>query len=311
MRSRVGIQILETVPRRALAAIVEADRQGDFAVWVPTSPSSVDALTLLSAAAVRTKQVRLGTAVIPTFPRHPLVAAQQAVVVSELSGGRFVLGVGPSHEPIISGTFGIPFERPLEHLREYVTLVKLALSGRPVEFEGRRLSMRGQLAVAAGLPVMVSALRPPAFRLAGELADGVLATKVPARYIKEVARPALEDGAHTAGRKTPPLITQVMVALSSDFGEVVRVAREGTVPHNSLPYYTNLLRSVGFDQAGQGPWTEEMIDTLVLHGDEAAVAEKLRRFFADSTVDEVYISFSEVSPRETALERGIRFVAAL
>src|SRR3972149_4448048 len=96
-RGRIGIQFQEFAPAQTLEAIVRADALGVPTWWLTTGGARADALTLFAAAAARTKAIRMGTCLVPTFPRHPLVMAQQAQVIANLAPGRLVLGIGPSH----------------------------------------------------------------------------------------------------------------------------------------------------------------------------------------------------------------------
>jgi alkanesulfonate monooxygenase SsuD/methylene tetrahydromethanopterin reductase-like flavin-dependent oxidoreductase (luciferase family) len=127
-----------------------------------------------------------GTSIIPTFPRHPLALVQGAQVVDALAPGRLRLGVGPSHKPSIEGTWGIPFARPQEHLPEYLTILRAALNGGKVDFDGRRLRAHAQLPGPTRVTVMASALRPRGVRTCGELADGAISWVCPLPYLRGV-----------------------------------------------------------------------------------------------------------------------------
>src|SRR5262245_16205512 len=92
-----------------LAGIEHAEQLGIPAAWLTTGGARLDALTLYAAAAVRSSRIRLGTSIIPTFPRHPLVVVQQVQVLAELAPGRFRLGLGPSHRPSVEAMYGFEF----------------------------------------------------------------------------------------------------------------------------------------------------------------------------------------------------------
>ena len=105
--------------------VVEKEEQGFSSYWTP-QVGTFDALTLLALAGQQTSRIELGTAVVPSYPRHPSALAQQAATVNALCGGRLILGVGPSHAPGIEA-LGLAYDRPALHMREYVTV----LNSRP------------------------------------------------------------------------------------------------------------------------------------------------------------------------------------
>src|SRR5262249_59602180 len=119
----IGVAIRGNTASEALAMIDEADQLGTHAAWMTTGGARLDVLTVFAAAAHRMQYIKLGTSIVPTFPRHPLVMVQQAQVVAQLAPGRFRLGVSPSHRPTIEA-MGLPFASPLGHLREYLRILK-------------------------------------------------------------------------------------------------------------------------------------------------------------------------------------------
>src|SRR5882724_406157 len=103
---RIGVAVHERRVPETLAVIRRADELGIAAAWLITAGTGPDGLTTLAVAAAQTDRILLGTAITPTFPRHPIVAAQQALVIGQIAPGRFRLGLGPSHQPTIEGVFG-------------------------------------------------------------------------------------------------------------------------------------------------------------------------------------------------------------
>src|SRR5947199_8907323 len=126
-RARIGLAIEAREAAAAMTAIAEAEAAGVEQVWMTQSPPTLDTLTLFAAVATRTMHIRLGTSIVPTYPRHPLILAQQALTVSDIAPGRLRLGVGPSHRPTIEGVYGLQHTAPLAHLREYVAVLRAAL----------------------------------------------------------------------------------------------------------------------------------------------------------------------------------------
>src|SRR5262249_38297813 len=153
------------------------------------------------------------------YPRHPTTLVAQTLALAGLAPDRFRLGIGPSHQFIIEGMYGIPFERPLEHTREYVAVLRGLLWDGAVDFKGAHFRVKARLAGGQApprVPLPIAALRAPAFPLAGEIADGAISWLCPIPYLVETALPPLRAGAEVAGRPTPPLIAHVPVAMSED-----------------------------------------------------------------------------------------------
>src|SRR5436853_6627683 len=133
-RERVGLAIYGTDSAETLSAIAAAEAAGVRQVWMTQSTPAPDTLTIFATAAMRTTSTRLGTAIVPTYPRHPLALAQQALALGDLAPGRLRLGIGPSHRPSIEGVYGIPMAAPLNHLREYVAVLRPALGEGKVDY---------------------------------------------------------------------------------------------------------------------------------------------------------------------------------
>ncbi len=272
----VGVHVAGTNVPKLIEGIVAAERAGIQCAWMTCGGTAPDPLAVFAAAAARTTRIMLGTSIIPTFPRHPLALVQGALVVDALAPGRLRLGVGPSHKPSIEGTWGIPFERPQEHLREYLTILKAALNGGKVDFDGRRLHAHAQIPGPTRVTVMASALRATGFRTCGELADGAISWVCPLPYLRDVAVPALREGAARAGRPVPPLIAHVPVAVSDDATAVRKGAAEQLGRYPRVPYYSQMFQDAGFPEAREGTLSDRMIDALVVHGGAAQVKERLR-----------------------------------
>lgn len=311
-KGRIGISFQVPSPAQTLDMIIQAEALGVPAVWLTTGGAGPDALTLFGAAAARTTTIKLGTAIVPTFPRHPLVMVQQAEVIASLAPGRLVLGIGSSHKPVVEGAFGIPFERPLEHLREYVVVLKAALQSGKVDFDGNRFRVHTRVPNPADVPVMISALQANSFRLAGAVADGAISWICPAPYLRDVALPALQEGAAKANRTVPPLVAHAFVAVSEDVAAVARLARERMAIYPRLPFYAGMFVAAGFPEAQQGEWSDAMLDAVVIQGDEATVAAGLKSFLVTSGADELIASILPVGPDpQASAGRTMEFIAKI
>jgi F420-dependent oxidoreductase-like protein len=292
--------------------IVLAEEAGVQCSWLNNGPTSIDALVVFGAAALRTQRILFGTAIMMTFPRHPLSMAQAATCVDQLAPGRLRLGVGPSHKPFIEGMFGMSFDKPQEHLREYLTIVRSLLSQGSVNFQGKRISTHAALSAPGktGVKVLASALRPNAFQLCGELTDGAISWMCPLPYLRDVAAPALEAGARAAGREKPPLVGHVMVSVSEDAAAVREAARAETVHYPRLPYYAQMLLDAGYPEVKEGAFSDRMIDDMVVYGSAEQVKTRLRRL-PSFGVNELLAKVIEPKNDNKAYERTIRVLGEL
>ena len=297
---------------RTVAAIARAERMGLAGVWVPTMGVGPDALTALAAAAMRTQRVSLATGVLPAFPRHPMVTAQQALAVASLAPGRLRLGIGTSHRPVMEGTFGMEMRAPLRRLREYVAVLKAALAGGTVDHAGAYYTARARLpAPASAVPVLIAALRPNAFRLAGAVADGAVSWLCPPAYLERAALPALRAGAERADRPAPPLVAGLPVAVCEDAETVRTTVRSQLGGYVRAPFYQQMLVAAGLAEAEAGAWSDRMIDAVVLAGDETAIAARLEALGA-AGIDEVAVTVVLTGPDSRAsMQRTLELLARL
>ena len=222
----------------------------------------------------------LGTAVVRTHPRHPLALAAQALTTQAATGNRLLLGIGPSHAPIVEGQYGSSYASPVANLREYLSVLRPLLRGEEVDFRGRFWTAAGSVSVpgAKPPPVFLAALGPRMLQLAGELADGTVTTWAGPRSVEGYFLPALARAAEAAGRPTPAVIAGVCVCVTDDPDGARRWIDDRYGMARNLPAYRAVFDREGADGPG---------DVLVA-GDEEAVGRELRRF-ADAGVTEVQV----------------------
>lgn len=288
---RAGLAIRNPNPADTLAAIVRAEQQGLPAVWSTVGGTNPDAVSLFAAAAAQTSRIGLGTAIVPTYPRHPIMLASQALVLAALAPGRFRLGIGPSHRPTIEGMFGIPMQKPLDHLREYLTILRGLLWEGSIDFQGTYFQVKAALpdgVTPPKTPLPISALRAGAFRLAGEISDGALSWVCPVPYLINTAKPAMEAGAQAAGRPTPPLIGHIPVALGTDRAAVRAAARPQLANYGRLPFYRGMFEDAGFPIPADNVMPDALLDELVVSGAPDEIAARLQAIQA-AGVDELLI----------------------
>ena len=151
-----------------------ANNLGYSTFWTPQI-FNLDALTALAVIAESVEGIRLGTSVIPTYPRHPMMLAQQALTVNQVSNGRLDLGIGLSHKPVVEGMWGISFDAPVGHMSDYLQILMALLHDGTISYGGKHLTSRGGIDVPADAPpVLVAALGPQMLKLVGRVADGTV-----------------------------------------------------------------------------------------------------------------------------------------
>ncbi|GAA4628371.1 TIGR03564 family F420-dependent LLM class oxidoreductase [Actinoallomurus vinaceus] len=242
---------------------------------------SWDAVGLAALAAREVPGIDVGTAVTQTYPRHPLALAGQALTAQAASDGRFILGVGPSHPHIVETRFGLSYERPARHVREYLTALVPLLRGEEIDHHGEVLTAVGAVGVpgAAPPPVLLAALGPVMLRIAGELADGTVTMWTGPRGIGEHIAPAIGRAAARAGRSEPRVVAGVIVSVTDDPDGVRQRVAAALGPAAGLPNYRSALNRQGLSG----------IQETVIAGDESTV-ERAVRAYADAGATELVAS---------------------
>jgi F420-dependent oxidoreductase-like protein len=290
-RERVGLVVDGSNAAAATKTIVAAEAAGVQQIWMVQPPWSPDVLTTFAAAATKTSTVRLGTSIVPTYPRHPLVLAQQALSLYDIAPGRLRLGIGPSHQAIIEGIYGLPQTTPLAHLREYVKVLHAALWEGKVDHHGHFFSVIVTLPRTTQTPVLISTLGKKAFQLAGEIADGALSWVCPVSYLLDTAIPALRTAAAANGRSVPPpLVAHVSVALSQDHHSVMAAGHGALDMYAKFPFYVKMFSDAGFSlTAGQTSVPDSLVDSLIVSGNEDTVAAQFTELLA-AGLDELMVT---------------------
>ncbi|MDO9458962.1 MAG: LLM class flavin-dependent oxidoreductase, partial [Alphaproteobacteria bacterium] len=187
---------LESVIARAK----ELEAKGFPTMWM-VQAFGHDAINALSIAGRETKTIELGTSVVPTYPRHPVALAQQALTAATATGGRFTLGIGLSHKVMIEDMLGLSYEKPAKHMREYLAVLVPLLKGERVSFAGERYKVNvGVSTEDAPKPVSVllAALGPVMLNLAGAQADGTITWLTGFNTLEKHIVPSITKAAHDA-----------------------------------------------------------------------------------------------------------------
>lgn len=311
IRDRIGFAIDGQDTADTLARIIEAEQAGIQQIWMTQgSAGGADTLAIMAMAAGQTSHVRLGTSIMPIYPRHPLVMAQEALAIHDIAPGRLRLGIGPSHRPIMENIYGLPMKSPLAYLQEYIEVVRSILWHGSVDHHGSFFNVVAEAPRTASIPLPISALGPKAFKLAGELSDGAISWLCPVPYLLQQAYPALQEGARTQQRPTPPLIAHVPIIMSTDENEIMAVARKKLQMYIQLPFYNHMFAQAGFPVASDGTGQDQLIQALFITGDETTISEQLTGLL-DSGLDELLLSLIPVTDEKQERTRLLRSISAL
>lgn len=283
---------------RSLAEAVErvrlAESLGYESVYV-THIAGRESLTVLTAYALATSRIRVGTGVVPIYTRTPATMAQTAATIDELSDGRLTLGLGISHRVVVEGWHGQTIDRPVKEMREYASIVRAILRGEdPPAGEKWRTSFHLMgLDPRPQLPLYIAALSPAMLRLAGELGDGVLLWLCSPQYIHDVVIPEVTAGRERVGKTLEgfDIVPAVPTALTEDRAGAYATMRRDLLPYFGLPFYRAMIERSGFGadlaayDAASGDVermgaavSEDFLDQLTAVGDEAQVRAGVERY---------------------------------
>ncbi|RBM21875.1 LLM class F420-dependent oxidoreductase [Prauserella sp. PE36] len=241
---RIGLTGGGSSPERIVQQARRAEADGFSSLWFASLVEG-DPLVAMALAGRETSEIELGTAVVQTYPCHPLLQANRAAsVVSAMNRPGFTLGIGPSHEPLIRGAYGFSYDRPGRNTEEYVRILCGLLRGDAVDFTGEDWTVHsdGRMrALPHPVPVLVSALGPRLLRVAGEYADGTVLWMAPARAIESHVAPRLHAAAESAGRPAPRMVAGLPVAVHDDVDEARAAAAQRAAGYDGLPNYQRIL----------------------------------------------------------------------
>jgi F420-dependent oxidoreductase-like protein len=309
-RERVGFNVRRGRPTETIELIERAEAAGVETVWMTQSSVGVDLLTVYAAAAIRTQRVTLGTSIVPAFTRHPLALAGQALAFDDLAPSRLRLGIGTSHGPSFAKPYGATFAKPLEQLREYLTVLRGILHEGRAQFSGEFYSTDAQWSARTQTPVLISALRERAWELTGELSDGGISWLCPVDFLLETAKPALQRGADVAGRPAPPLIAHIPGAFGTDRAAIRAATRAQLGGYTTLPFYSRMFADAGYPLADGGQYTDALLDHLVIAGDEASIAEQLRGLL-ERGLDELLVMLVHGADQSAEEQRLLKVLGEL
>ncbi|HEX2577196.1 MAG TPA: TIGR03564 family F420-dependent LLM class oxidoreductase [Aquihabitans sp.] len=279
----------------ALARTVESE--GFDSLWLPQI-FGVDALCAHTLIGHSVPRIELGTAVVPTYPRHPAALAGQALTASAASGGRLTLGIGLSHQLVIEGMFGYSFDKPVRHMREYLSALVPLLSGEAADFEGETLTAKVGLSVpgASTVPVLVAALGPKMLQLAAERTAGTVTWMTGPRTLAEHTVPTITAAAEAAGTGDMRVVGALPVAVTDDADAVKAKAAKVFQVYGILPSYRAMLDREG----AAGP------EDVALIGTASQVRAGIGRMRDAGVTDFVAVEFNADEPVATATRDLLR-----
>ncbi|HMM74207.1 MAG TPA: TIGR03564 family F420-dependent LLM class oxidoreductase [Gammaproteobacteria bacterium] len=283
-----------------VALTQRAEAAGFSNVWM-ANVFALDAIITMAIAGRATRRIEVGTAVTPTYPRHPTAIAQQAVTAAAASGNRFVLGIGLAHKVMIEDALGISFARPARHMKEYLEVLAPLLRGEVVHYEGEQYCVRGLSVGAAGadaVPLIVAALGERMLKLTGRLAAGTITWLAGPRTLANHIVPTLTAAAAAAGRPTPRAIAGFPIVLTHKPHEARERIGKALAVYGDLPSYRAMLDCEGVAHPQE----------LALVGDEAALRAGLARVREAGATD-FNAAIAEVDPG--AFDRTFEFLASL
>ncbi|MDQ1459749.1 MAG: 5,10-methylenetetrahydromethanopterin reductase [Actinomycetota bacterium] len=274
------------------ARAAEAD---GFSSYALPQIFALDAMGVLGIVGREVPRIELETGVVPTYGRHPLTMAQQALTVQAASGGRFVLGIGLSHQLVIENMFGLSFDKPVRHMREYLAVLMPLIHEGKASFRGETISTEASIGVEPRIPcpVLVAALGEQMLKLAGTVADGTVTWMTGPATLASHTVPIINAAAAAAGRPAPRIATSLPICVTRDVDAArERAARDFQV-YGFLPSYRAMLDREG----AEGPADVAMVG-------DATTVEKQVRALADAGVTE-YIASVNGSRDERAETRAL------
>jgi len=301
---RIGVMIGGDGRRLSIDDVIGIARQVEAAglddVWM-ANIFSFDAISTLMLVGREVPRVGLGTAVTPTYPRHPTAIAQQALTTAAATGNRFTLGIGLSHQLVIEQMLGLSYQQPARHMREYLSVLMPLARGEAANFQGEEFRVSNvalDVPGATRLPVVVAALGPVMLKIAGELADGTNTWMVGPKTMAQHIVPRITESAAAAGRPAPRVVGGFPIILTNRPEDAkAKIAQQLTI-YGQLPSYRAMLDREG----AAGP------ADLAIAGDENLLRGELKRL---EDIGVTHFNAAIAAVEEGAFERTLEFLSSL
>jgi 5,10-methylenetetrahydromethanopterin reductase len=260
-----------------------------------------DALTLLAAAGAQVPGIGLGTGVVPVYPRHPMMLAQQALTVQWATGNRLLLGIGLSHQIVVEGMWGLSYDKPAGYMKEYLASLVPLLHGEAVRSAGERVTTNAftpiEIRGVEPPPVLVAALGPAMLKLAGAVADGTITWMTGTGTIGSHIAPTIAAAAEAAGRPAPRVVVSLPIAVTNDAAAAKELINKELSIYPNLPSYKSMLDREGAEAAAD----------ISFIGDEEAVTGSIAKLADAGATDFV----ASIVGDEAGRERGFALIAEI
>jgi len=277
----------------AVERVKLAEELGYEAVFT-THVGARDGLMTLAAYGMATSKIKLGTGVIPAFPRHPVALAYEAATLDEMTGGRLIVGIGTSHRITMENWYGLDMTKPLSQLKEYVAILRSIVTTGRAEYSGSFYNVNFAFmnyAARADMAIYISGLSPNTLKFAGQAADGIILWSCFPPYIRDVVVPNVRAGEKEAGRPegSCEIVAAIPSAVTTNIEGAQRAFRTEFFPYMTLPFYRRAIAGAGYqdeldafdaalakgDMPGAfGSISEGLIEEFAAIGDEKAVQAK-------------------------------------
>jgi len=295
---RIGIN--GTSRMKSLDAIIsgaQAAASDGFSSYWLAQIFNTDALTAIAVAAREVEDIEFGTAVVPIQPRHPQALAAQALTAQAASGNRAVLGIGLSHQFVVEHLWGLPFNRPVRHMREYLEALQPLLRGESGDTHGEIVTSVGAIDIDDAVPpqVLVAALGEQMLKVTGRLADGTITWCTGPKTLRSHIVPTITAAAEAAGRPAPRIVAGLPIVLTDDVDGAKAFVAKTTQGYAQLPSYRAML-----DREGVADPSD-----IAIIGDEARAFEVFEELRAAGVTD---FSASEAGRNPDEVERTRAFL---
>ena len=272
-----------------------AEADGFASYWAPQIFGH-DALTALAVIGREVPRIELGTSVVPTYPRHPMMMAQQALTVNAAAGGRLCLGIGLSHQIVVESMWGMSFDKPVRHMREYLEVMMPLLEGKPVSHAGEAFNVNGGVSVPGGTRpnVVIAALGEQMLKVTAALADGTLTWCTGPQTLANHTIPTLKAAAEKAGRDSTRVIAALPVCVTNNREAALKRAAQVFVVYGQLPSYRAMLDKEG----AAGP------ADIAIIGSASEVADRIMVLGEIGVTDFAAVEFG-ATPDEVAETRSM------
>jgi 5,10-methylenetetrahydromethanopterin reductase len=277
------------------ADISQAETEGFASYWIAQT-TLLDAISGLAIAASGSSTITVGTAVVPTWTRHPQATAAAALTAQAATGGRFVLGIGLLHKPVVEGNLHMVWQRPIRHMLDYLDVLQPLLTDGTSDHTGEVWSYTGKSARPTTEPpkVMLAALGEQMLKIAGQRTDGTILWCVGPKTIQRQIAPIINGAAGDSGRPNPAIVCSLPVWVTDNPEPARQFLAQVFAGYAQLPSYRAMLDIEGV----QG------MDGVALVGSEQEVADGLAAVAESGATDFAAVVMGG-NPEEVARTRQV------